>query len=123
VPAAVGPEVASVDPVFEARPSKESGAGPVKGELDDKARSLREQGEVRLQDGDIAGARMFFKKAADAGDAQAAMAMGATFDPRLFATLNVKGMSPDIAAARLWYQRAIDLGSKDAYERIRDLNP
>ena len=64
---------------------------------------------------------MFFKKAADAGDAQAANAMGATYDPDLFNTLQVRGMRPDVELARQWYMRAMDLGSKDSIERLERL--
>ena len=67
------------------------------------------------------GARMFFKKAADAGDAQAAVAMGATYDPNLFASLKVQGMRPDVQLARQWYERAVNLGSKDARDRLDSL--
>ena len=89
-----------------------------KDESEEKARSLFIQGEARLVDGDVIGARMFFKKAADAGDAKAAVAMGATYDPNLFSTLKVQGMRPDIQLAQKWYERAISLGSKDAHERL-----
>ena len=92
-----------------------------KGDGEDKARNLFVQGEARLADGDVMGARMFFKKAADAGDAQAAVAMGATYDPNLFASLKVQGMRPDVQLARQWYERAVNLGSKDARDRLDSL--
>ena len=92
-----------------------------KGDGEDKARNLFVQGEARLADGDVIGARMFFKKAADAGDAQAAVAMGATYDPNLFSSLKVQGMRPDVPLARQWYERAVNLGSKDARDRLDSL--
>jgi hypothetical protein len=93
---------------------------PISGKYDveDLARSLFIQGEARLVDGDVMGARMFFKRGADAGDPQSASALGATYDPNLFSRLNVRGMRPDIALARQWYQQAINLGSKDARDRL-----
>jgi hypothetical protein len=89
---------------------------------EDDARTLFEQGKLRLAEGDVVGGRMFFKKAADGGDAQAAIALGATYDPALFSQLGVKGMHPDVEMARRWYQRAADLGSKDALDRIDRLD-
>ena len=92
-----------------------------KNDDEDRARNLFVQGEARLAEGDVIGARMFFKKGADAGDAQSAIAMGATYDPTLFSALKVQGMRPDIDLARQWYQKAINLGSKDARDRLDKL--
>ena len=92
-----------------------------KNDDEDRARSLFVQGEARLAEGDVMGARMFFKKGAEAGDAQSAIAMGATYDPTLFAALKVQGMRPDIELARQWYQKAVNLGSKDARDRLDKL--
>lgn len=128
VEAADGTKLASIDTMFEISPATLD-TGPIaepanaigKNQSEEKARDLRLQGEERLAVGDVSSARMFFKRAADGGDAQAAVAMGATYDPRLFAALKVHGMSPDREIARKWYQRATDLGSKDAFERIEAL--
>ncbi len=92
-----------------------------KNRVEDIARVLFERGEARLAEGDVIGARMFFTKAAAEGDAQAAIAIGATYDPSLFQSLEVRGMKPDLQMARHWYRRAIELGSKDAYERLERL--
>lgn len=125
IAAADGKELASVDKVFKISPPTELVPEPstaaAKNYSEDKARDLRLQGEAQLAVGDVSGARMFFKRAADGGDAQAAVSMGATYDPKLFETLKVQGMVPDRELARKWYQRAVDLGSKDAFERIQAL--
>jgi len=130
IEAADGTKLASIDTTFEISPAaRDTGpldTGPIaepanalgKNYSEEKARDLRLQGEERLAVGDVSSARMFFKRAADGGDAQAAVSMGATYDPTLFAALKVHGMSPDREIARKWYQRAVDLGSKDAFERI-----
>ncbi len=128
VEAADGTKLASIDTTFEISPAALD-TGPIaepanalgKNHSEEKARDLRLQGEERLAVGDVSSARMFFKRAADGGDAQAAVSMGATYDPTLFAALKVQGMSPDREIARKWYQRAVDLGSKDAFERIQAL--
>jgi hypothetical protein len=116
-----GAELAMTTPTLELRPPGPPLSTFGKNDSEEKARNLLDYGEARLKEGDVTGARMFFKRAADAGDAQAALAMGSTFDPRLFASLKVQGMTPDLAAARKWYQRAVDLGSKDANERLDNL--
>ncbi|NJL73529.1 MAG: hypothetical protein HC888_19400, partial [Candidatus Competibacteraceae bacterium] len=128
VEAADGTELASIDTTFEARaavveigPIVEPADAPGKNHSEEKALDLRMQGEERLAVGDLSSARMFFKRAADGGDAQAAVSMGATYDPTLFEALKVQGMSPDRELARKWYQRAVDLGSKDAFERMQAL--
>jgi TPR repeat protein len=117
-----GVQLARLSPVIEIRPESDFKASLGKNDNEDKASVLLEHGKARIADGDVIGARMFFKKGADTGDARAAMAMGATFDPNLFASLQVQGMVPDVKAARQWYERAINLGSKDAQDRLERLN-
>jgi hypothetical protein len=56
--------------------------------------------------GYLAGARLFFQRAAEAGSAEAARALGETYDPVEFQKLGVHGMVPDPALARQWYDRA-----------------
>jgi hypothetical protein len=67
-----------------------------------------------LASGDIISARLLLRRAADAGSAEAALALGATYDPAVIRKLGVIGMTPDIAQARQWYQRAAALGSAAA---------
>jgi hypothetical protein len=117
-----GVQLARLHPTIDIRPESDLKASLGKNDIEDRASSLLEQGKARIADGDVIGARMLFKKGADAGDARAAMAMGATFDPNLFASLQVQGMVPDVKAARQWYERAINLGSKDAHDRLDKLN-
>jgi hypothetical protein len=75
---------------------------------------LMKRGEDLLKIGDIAAARLAFRHLADAGNAEAALALGATFDPRFLAERNVIGVVGDDAKARAWYQRAMELGSTEA---------
>jgi hypothetical protein len=74
-----------------------------------------------LKDGDFAAARLMLRLPADAGDAPAALLLGATYDPSILAELGVFGLRPDRAAARAWYQRARDFGSAEASRRIERL--
>jgi hypothetical protein len=67
-----------------------------------------------LKDGDILSARLLLRRAANAGNAQAALELGMTFDPVFLAERGVVGFAPDVAQARGWYERAVELGSTEA---------
>jgi TPR repeat protein len=82
---------------------------------------LREQGERFIAAGDVVTARIAFQRAAEADDADAAIALGATYDPTVLAGLGVVGIGADVAKARSWYQRAEKLGSPDARRRLNAL--
>jgi TPR repeat protein len=79
---------------------------------------LMKQGEQFIAAGEIATARIAFQRAAEAGDANAAVALGATYDPTVLARFGVVGISADVAEARSWYQRAEKLGSLEARRRL-----
>jgi hypothetical protein len=59
--------------------------GPPAGEI----AALVARGDVFLQARDITSARLFYERAADAGDAAAAMRMGGTFDPAFLARAGI----------------------------------
>jgi Sel1 repeat len=79
---------------------------------------LTKQGEQFAEAGDLVTSRILFQRAADAGDATAATALGATYDPFVLAKLGVVGISADVEKARFWYQKAASLGSSDAKRRL-----
>ena len=79
---------------------------------------LMKQGEQFIAAGDVVTARTAFQRAAEAGDAKAAVALGAAYDPTVLAKLGVVGISADVAKARSWYQKAEKLGSPDARQRL-----
>jgi hypothetical protein len=75
-----------------------------------------------LGNGNIAGARMMFQPAAEAGDAVAAFALAETYDPSVLKKLGAKGgITPDVTLANTWYERARALGSTLARERMEQL--
>ena len=82
---------------------------------------LRKQGSDFIAVGDFAGARGVLERAADAGDAAAALALAATYDPAVLARHKVQGLVPDNAKAAFWYERARDLGSQEAPLRLNAL--
>ena len=64
------------------------------------------QGEQFAAAGDLVTARILLQRAAEAGDATAAMALGATYDPNVLAKLGVLGINGDAEKARSWYRKA-----------------
>jgi hypothetical protein len=87
----------------------------------ERARALHEKGSEQLARGNVFAARRFFERAAEAGLAQSAVALAATYDPDELAKLNVVGLEPDVDAARKWYEKARELGAVEAAERLRHL--
>jgi TPR repeat protein len=79
---------------------------------------LMKKGEQFLAAGDVVTARIAFQRAAEAGDGNATVALGATYDPTELAKLAVVGISADVAKARSWYQKAEKLGSSEARGRL-----
>jgi hypothetical protein len=82
---------------------------------------LTRQGEQLAATGDLVTARILFQRAAEVGDATAAMALGATYDPNVLAKLGVAGMAADVEKARSWYRKAQSQGSAEATRRLRAL--
>jgi hypothetical protein len=82
---------------------------------------LVERGRVLFDAGDLAAARLFFRRAANAGDAAAALAMGATYDPDVLAKRFIRGIEADAQEARMWYEKARELGSPEGPRRIEML--
>lgn len=71
---------------------------------------LYRRSEVLIKEGDIAAARLMLSRAAEAGDARAAFALGATYDSDVLRKLNVVGVTGDVAQARAWYEKAAEYG-------------
>jgi len=102
-------------------------------ELSDDERSRREkfaaqgaryvaQGEQFLSEGNMAAARQFFRRAADAEYALGAMRLAETYDPAELALAHAEGITPDKGEARKWYERARVLGAADADARLARLD-
>jgi TPR repeat protein len=85
----------------------------------DEIANLLRRGQSALQNGDFAAARLLLRRAAEAGNAQAALALAATYDPTALKELGALGTKADVAQARLWYRRAADAGSAEAMQRLQ----
>ncbi len=87
----------------------------------DEVAMLIKRGKDLLTSGDISAARLLLRRAAEAGDAEGALALGSTFDPAVIARLGAIGVTADAAKAREWYERAAALGSNTASQQIAHL--
>jgi len=120
-PAEVTP--AAVPPPVSAPPSSDASvAQTVSLPLDaDEIAMLLKRGKDAFSTGDLAAARLLLRRAAEAGSAEAALALGATFDPLVIRRLGAIGAAPDPAQARQWYQKAVALGSPTASQPLAQL--
>ena len=96
-------------------------APPISGLSKAELTELLHHGDALLRIGDISSARLFYERAADAGDGRAALRLGATFDPEFLGRLGLGKLQADPAEAGLWYSRARDLGEDDAKRRLNSL--
>ena len=74
-----------------------------------------------MDQGNIAAARLLYEEAAGVGLADAAMALGATYDPPELSRLHALSVVPNRDEARRWYQRASELGAEGAAEQLQRL--
>jgi len=86
----------------------------------DEIAALVKRGNDFANHGDLISARLLLGRAAEAGSAEAALALGETFDPVVFQRLHVIGIEPDAASAQKWYQRAAELGSAAASQHFQE---
>ena len=114
--------VAAPQPMAEPPTSDAPVAQTVSLPLDsDEIAMLLKRGKDALSTGDFASARLLLRRGAEAGSAEAALALGATFDPLVLRRLGAIGAAPDAAQARQWYQKAVALGSTTASQPLAKL--
>jgi hypothetical protein len=82
---------------------------------------LLARGDWLFATGDVASARLLFERAADAGEAQAALRLGETFDPVYLDDSRLRGLHGDPDAAVFWYRHARDLGATGVASRLKKL--
>lgn len=87
----------------------------------DEIAMLLKRGKDAFSTGDLAAARLLLRRAAEAGSAEAALALGATYDPLIIRRLGAIGAAPDAVQARQWYQKAVALGSATASQPLAQL--
>jgi TPR repeat protein len=75
-----------------------------------------------LKSKDFASARVTLRRAAEAGNAEAALALGTTYDPSALRQLGAVGIAADVAEAREWYEKAVKFGSAAAAQKLAKLS-
>ncbi len=125
-PANAPPETAIVQGGLGERQDPPMEAAMAEGEirtaaLTPEAADLLRKGEVLLKSGELATARQFYERAYAQGAVAGAMGVGKTYDPTVFAELNVQGIAPDPVKAMEWYKRAEDQGLPEAAAAIEAL--
>lgn len=100
-------------------PDRASADEPAAGAL--AVTALLDRGNAMLELGDVASARLFFRRAADAGSGQGALLMGVTYDPVTFSRLGITGTRPHPRDAVTWYRTAQSLGVTEADSRLSAL--
>jgi len=109
-------------PVAAATPAPEPISQPAPRTLDAKEVAvLLKRGAEHIANGNIVAARLIYKRAAEAGEAQAAFALAETYDPLVLRRLGVRGLAADVAMAQSWYEKARALGSTEARGRLETL--
>jgi hypothetical protein len=124
--AAVQPALRPTEPVPVTKPAepapKPAAPAPALRVLEPgEIATLYRRSEELIGQGDIAGARLLLTRAAEAGDARSALALGATYDAANLSKLGVRGIAPDAAQARAWYAKAAEFGSGEASRRLEQL--
>ena len=82
---------------------------------------LFERASGQFRKGDVAGARAIYEFLVAKGDAEAAFALGETFDAFALDQLFLEGVKADEQQALAWYERAERLGHPQAQARLNAL--
>jgi TPR repeat protein len=83
--------------------------------------TLLARGDSLFATGDVVSARLLYERAADAGEAGAAVRLGETFDPSFLEDPRLRGVRGDPGTAAFWYRRARDLGATGVASRLNRL--
>jgi hypothetical protein len=76
--------------------------------------ALLMRGDALFGSGNVVSARLYYERAAEGGDAQAALRLGETYDSAFLARAHLNGVLGDAAAAARWYRYARGLGAVEA---------
>jgi TPR repeat protein len=87
----------------------------------ERVEDLIEHGQKMIDVGYFAGARAYFKRAAEAGSGEAALQLGATYDPDFIDQIGAQGIKGDPDQAQTWYERAKQLGVEGAEAKLEAL--
>jgi len=118
-------KVTALAPADTRGPAAEPQASEVRRAMSPEQRqavaSLVARGKELLRNGDFSSARLLLERAADAGEADAALTLGSTYDPAILAQLGIRKQVANIDLARTWYEKAQEFGSTEASARLKTL--
>jgi hypothetical protein len=102
-----------------AQPDQNADHHPVQSQLPrEQVELLIARSQELISQGDVGAARTLLRRAAEARDARATLALGATYDPVMLAIIRAQGVTADPSLARDWYKKASEFGSQEAQERL-----
>jgi hypothetical protein len=108
------PEKLAVPPAVTAAPV----SAPVVSLKPEEATRMLTRAAVMIQQGDIASARLMLDRPVRAGDGRAMYLLAQTFDPKMLAQWNVRGIKPDTSRAKALYADAVKAGISEARDRL-----
>jgi hypothetical protein len=79
-----------------------------------EAAALLSRGDSLFSVGDVASARLYYERAAEAGNGDAALRLGETYDPTFLERAKLRAIKGDLKTAAFWYRRAKELGVAEA---------
>jgi len=121
-PAAAAPVAAPVAVAAAPAADPVAAAAPAVRRLDpEELAALLKRAKSLISVGDIAPARLLLERAADAQEASAALLLAQTYDPGVLGTQDMRSITPDPTKAREWYQKAARYGSRDAQQRLSQM--
>ncbi|MGA7458537.1 MAG: SH3 domain-containing protein [Methyloceanibacter sp.] len=86
-----------------------------------RVEDLIAHGQKMIDVGYFAGARAYFRRAAEAGSGEAALMLAATYDQEYIDKIGAHGIKADPNEARIWYDRAKQLGVEGAEAKLAAL--
>jgi hypothetical protein len=118
-----GPRISPEPTLDRDEPAPPISAVPTARQLDrEEIAVLLKRGKDLIATGDLAAARLVLKRAADADDVEATLALAATYDPYVLRELKVYSSKADVGMACAWYEKAKELGSSVALRRLEMLS-
>jgi hypothetical protein len=86
-----------------------------------RVEDLIKHGQKMIDVGYFAGARAYFRRAAEAGSGDAALMLAATYDQDYIDGIGAHGIKADPNEARIWFERAKQLGVENAEAKLAAL--
>ena len=121
-PATATVSVAALNPPAATPPAVAPAPAPaIAGLSTAEITDLMDRGDALVRQGDIISARLYYERAADAGNGRAALLVGQTYDPAYLHRIGVLGVPGNPILAANWYRRAHDLGDASAAGRLKAL--